>query len=282
MKGDLASIRDTVDLAAQEVLDHALAFLIAQGYHTTERTDTSLTVERSDQSDGGESDRPHLTVLALPQPEGGVQVKVRGNDRDGMQERQSEWADWANGLPKRTPDQEITQEVQQEEADSPLPVPLPATKPAVTPREPVFNETVQLGIVVRDLECESPSSTKRCNWGSSYAIWRRRYEGTKTTMGSARGSSLRSTPVTRITTASTVGRVMWELIEPLDEEGIHARFLAEKGEGIHPSAGNGGFSEVWPGGAQRSSQSTCRTDRAELYPPDLTFGGCPSTRPAIP
>jgi methylmalonyl-CoA/ethylmalonyl-CoA epimerase len=26
---------------------------------------------------------------------------------------------------------------------------------------------------------------------------------------------------------------MWELIEPLDEEGIHARFLAEKGEGIH-------------------------------------------------
>jgi hypothetical protein len=41
---------------------------------------------------------------------------------------------------------------------------------------------------------------------------------------------------------------MWELIEPLDEEGIYARFLAEKGEGIHPSA-VGGFSEVWPGGA---------------------------------
>jgi hypothetical protein len=30
---------------------------------------------------------------------------------------------------------------------------------------------------------------------------------------------------------------MWELIEPFDEEGIYARFLAEKGEGIHPSAG---------------------------------------------
>ena len=25
-----------------------------------------------------------------------------------------------------------------------------------------------------------------------------------------------------------------------------------------------------------------RTDRAELYPLDLPFGGCPSTRPAIP
>ena len=30
-----------------------------------------------------------------------------------------------------------------------------------------------------------------------------------------------------------VGRVMWELIEPLDEEGIYARFLAEKGKGVH-------------------------------------------------
>jgi hypothetical protein len=28
---------------------------------------------------------------------------------------------------------------------------------------------------------------------------------------------------------------MWELIEPLDEEGNYARFLAEEGEGIHPS-----------------------------------------------
>ena len=26
---------------------------------------------------------------------------------------------------------------------------------------------------------------------------------------------------------------MWELIEPLDEEGIYARYLAEKGEGVH-------------------------------------------------
>jgi methylmalonyl-CoA/ethylmalonyl-CoA epimerase len=26
---------------------------------------------------------------------------------------------------------------------------------------------------------------------------------------------------------------MWELIEPLVEEGIYARFLAEKGEGLH-------------------------------------------------
>ena len=26
---------------------------------------------------------------------------------------------------------------------------------------------------------------------------------------------------------------MWELVEPLDEDGVYARFLAEKGEGVH-------------------------------------------------
>jgi methylmalonyl-CoA/ethylmalonyl-CoA epimerase len=30
-----------------------------------------------------------------------------------------------------------------------------------------------------------------------------------------------------------VGQVMWELIEPLDDESVYARFLAEKGEGVH-------------------------------------------------
>jgi methylmalonyl-CoA/ethylmalonyl-CoA epimerase len=30
-----------------------------------------------------------------------------------------------------------------------------------------------------------------------------------------------------------VGHVMWELIEPLDDQSVYARFLAEKGEGVH-------------------------------------------------
>jgi 4-hydroxyphenylpyruvate dioxygenase-like putative hemolysin len=30
-----------------------------------------------------------------------------------------------------------------------------------------------------------------------------------------------------------VGQVQWELIEPLDDESDYARFLAEKGEGVH-------------------------------------------------
>jgi methylmalonyl-CoA/ethylmalonyl-CoA epimerase len=32
---------------------------------------------------------------------------------------------------------------------------------------------------------------------------------------------------------ATVGHVQWELIELLDEESVNARFLAEKGEGVH-------------------------------------------------
>ena len=32
---------------------------------------------------------------------------------------------------------------------------------------------------------------------------------------------------------ATVGQVQWELIQPLDDESLYARFLAEKGEGVH-------------------------------------------------
>ena len=84
-------------------------------------------------------------------------------------------------------------------------------------REPVFNETVQLGIVVRDLE----ATVRR--YENEYGIGP--WQFAQIDAGEANNY------------ASTVGRVMWELIEPLDEEGIYARFLAEKGEGIHPSAG---------------------------------------------
>jgi hypothetical protein len=40
-----------------------------------------------------------LTIKALPQPEGGVQVKIRGNDEEGIRERQAEWREWVESLP---------------------------------------------------------------------------------------------------------------------------------------------------------------------------------------
>lgn len=45
--------------------------------------------------------------------------------------------------------------------------------------------------------------------------------------------------------ATKVGQVQWELIEPLDEESIYARFLAEKGEGVqHIAVATPNFDEA--------------------------------------
>jgi 4-hydroxyphenylpyruvate dioxygenase-like putative hemolysin len=42
-----------------------------------------------------------------------------------------------------------------------------------------------------------------------------------------------------------VGQVRWELIEPLDEESVDARFLAEKGEGVqHVAVATPSFDET--------------------------------------
>jgi hypothetical protein len=43
----------------------------------------------------------NLAVVVYPQPGGGVLVKIRGNDQEGIRERRFEFAEWAEGLPKR-------------------------------------------------------------------------------------------------------------------------------------------------------------------------------------
>jgi methylmalonyl-CoA/ethylmalonyl-CoA epimerase len=94
-------------------------------------------------------------------------------------------------------------------------------------REPVFDEAVQLGIVVRDLE----ATVRR--YVDDYGIGP--WQLAQIDLGDANDYREYGRPVERSNriAVATVGRVMWELIEPLDEEGIYARFLAEKGEGIH-------------------------------------------------
>lgn len=99
-------------------------------------------------------------------------------------------------------------------------------------RGAVFTETMQIGIVVRDLD-----ATLR-NYVDDFGIgpWQvhefdpenaedMREQG-QPVERSGRGA------VTRFAT-TMIGGVMWELIEPLDEDSIWARFLAEKGEGVH-------------------------------------------------
>ena len=99
-------------------------------------------------------------------------------------------------------------------------------------REAVFTETMQIGIVVRDLD----ETLRRYVDDFGIGPWQvhefdpesaedMREHG-QPVERSGRGA------VTRFAT-TMIGGVMWELIEPLDEDNLWARFLAEKGEGVH-------------------------------------------------
>jgi methylmalonyl-CoA/ethylmalonyl-CoA epimerase len=94
-------------------------------------------------------------------------------------------------------------------------------------REPVFTEVMQLGIVVRDLD----ATVERYEDDYGIGPW----EFAQIDAGEANDYHEYGKPVessTRIAVA-TVGQVMWELIEPIGVEGMYARFLAEKGGGLH-------------------------------------------------
>jgi Glyoxalase/Bleomycin resistance protein/Dioxygenase superfamily len=90
-----------------------------------------------------------------------------------------------------------------------------------------FTETVQIGIVVRDLE-----STMR-RYVDEYGIGP--WEIHEFQAGRAEGLHEHGKPVERSWRLATtmVGQTQWELIEPGDNESDYARFLAEKGEGVH-------------------------------------------------
>ena len=94
-------------------------------------------------------------------------------------------------------------------------------------RRPVFDGTMQLGIVVRDLE----ATVRR--YEDDYGIGPWQFQ--QIDLGEEHDYREHGEPAERSNRVAiaTVGGVMWELIEPLDEEGIWARFLAEKGEGVH-------------------------------------------------
>jgi Glyoxalase/Bleomycin resistance protein/Dioxygenase superfamily len=93
--------------------------------------------------------------------------------------------------------------------------------------EPSFSETVQIGIVVRDLE------TTMRRYVDEYGIGP--WEMHEFHAGEAEELHEHGQPVERSWRLATtmVGDVQWELIEPGDDESDYARFLAEKGEGVH-------------------------------------------------
>jgi methylmalonyl-CoA/ethylmalonyl-CoA epimerase len=92
----------------------------------------------------------------------------------------------------------------------------------------VFTETLQIGIVVRDIE----ATIRRYEDDFGIGPWQTHE------IDSADVKDLREYGQPAVAHAwrvsvTKIGSVMWELIQPLDQAGIYAHFLAEKGEGVH-------------------------------------------------
>ena len=110
-------------------------------------------------------------------------------------------------------------------------------RPAV--REPVFTETLQIAIVVRDLDATMRTYVHEYGIGP----WEI-YEFNPGNVAEMVRDEQPTESAWRIA-VTQVGSVQWELIEPLDGESIYARFLAEKGEGVHHVAvGGRGYRET--------------------------------------
>jgi hypothetical protein len=97
----LASLEETVALSPQEALDEAQSFLIGLGYTDVRRMDHSLRAERHPPVIGAGQNVRHVTVTAAPQPDGGVRLRVSGDNREGVLEHQAEWTEWSENLPKQ-------------------------------------------------------------------------------------------------------------------------------------------------------------------------------------
>ncbi len=112
-----------------------------------------------------------------------------------------------------------------------------------------FTETMQIGIVVRDLD----AAMRR--YVDDYGIgpWEV-YQFKPGDVKDWREHGQPVEPSTRIATAM-VGRVQWELIQPLDDKGIFAQFLAAKGEGVHHIAvAAANFDETLAAEAKRGNE----------------------------
>ena len=99
---DLTPGKEVVNLSPPEALDRAEHFLAGQGYVVARRTATTLTVEcAGSEGAAGREGASKVLVIAVPQPRGGVRIKVRADERQGVQERQGLWKLWVENLPKR-------------------------------------------------------------------------------------------------------------------------------------------------------------------------------------
>jgi methylmalonyl-CoA/ethylmalonyl-CoA epimerase len=94
-------------------------------------------------------------------------------------------------------------------------------------REPLFTETLQISVVVRDLDAAMQT------YVDDYGIGP--WDIYEFNPGTVRDMRENGQPVVRAwrLALATVGQVQWELVEPLDGDSVYARFLAAHGPGVH-------------------------------------------------
>ena len=100
-------------------------------------------------------------------------------------------------------------------------------------REPLFTETLQIAIVVRDLEATMRTYVEEYGIGP----WQV-YEFDPDKVAPLHEGEPPADSAWRVA-VTMVGSVQWELVQPLDERSIYAEFLATKGEGLHHVAVGG-------------------------------------------
>jgi hypothetical protein len=94
-------------------------------------------------------------------------------------------------------------------------------------REPLFTETLQVAVVVRDLEAAMRTYVDEYGIGP----WEI-YEFTPDNVTGMVKDDQPAAYAMRIA-VTMVGGVQWELIQPLDDKSMYAEFLAARGEGLH-------------------------------------------------
>ena len=94
-------------------------------------------------------------------------------------------------------------------------------------REPLFTETLQISVVVRDLDAAMATYVREYGIGP-WAIYEFNPDNVS---GMHEGGE----PVARRwrLALAQVGQVQWELVQPLDDDSVYARFLAANGPGVH-------------------------------------------------
>ena len=94
-------------------------------------------------------------------------------------------------------------------------------------REPVFTGTLQVSVVVPDLDAAMRTYVEEYGIGPWHI-----YEFDP---ANVEGMHEDGQPVERSwrLALANLGEVQWELVEPQDDDSVYARFLAEHGPGVH-------------------------------------------------